>query len=298
MKTIEAIDRVADSVPIRYLISDVDGTLVTPDKVVTPATREAVKELRDAGIGFAFVSSRPPKGLASIAEALSLASNVDADRPACAAFNGGALLDARLKPLSFAPLEDADAQVALDALASMCIDAWVFTLDEWLIVNRDGLYVAHEQKTIGFPPRVVEHFDGVTGIGKIVGSSEDPALLERASIAISRRLSTNAHALLSQAYYLDITHARANKGSALRAIAEHAGLALDEIAAIGDMTNDLAMLEIAGYSIAMGNAPDAVKAAVDAVTASNREDGFAKAVREILLPRVLPAREGADDEHE
>ena len=270
---------------IRFLISDVDGTLVTPDKIVTPAARDAVSALRDAGIGFAFVSSRPPQGLALIAETLSLASNAQAGRPAAAAFNGGALLDARLAPLSFTPLHDDDARVALDVLAAMNIDAWVFTLDEWLIVNRDARYVAHEQKTIGFAPRVVEHFDGVTGIGKIVGSSDDAALLARASIAISQRLSTNARALLSQAYYLDITHAEANKGSALRAIAEHAGLALEEVAAIGDMTNDLAMLEIAGFSIAMGNAPDSVKAAVDAVTASNREDGFAKAVRELVLPR-------------
>ena len=282
----------ADLRPIRFLISDIDGTLVTPDKLVTPAARDAVIALRDAGIGFAIVSSRPPKGLASIADALSLASNVQAGGPTAAAFNGGALLDAQLKPLSFMPLQDDDARVALDVLAAMNVDAWVFTLDEWLIVNRDGHggnhYVAHEQKTIGFPPHVVEHFDGVTGIGKIVGSSEDPALLERAGIAISQRLSTHARALLSQAYYLDITHAQANKGSALRAIAEHAGLALEEVAAIGDMANDLAMLEIAGFSIAMGNAPDGVKAAADAVTASNREDGFAKAVRELVLPRAMP----------
>ena len=277
--------------PIRFLISDVDGTLVTPDKIITPAARDAVNELRDAGIGFAFVSSRPPKGLASIAYALSLVSNTDAGRPAAAAFNGGALLDAQLKPLWFKPLRDDDARIALDVIAAMKIDAWVFTLDEWLILNPDGRYVAHERHTVGFAPRVVASFDGITGIGKIVGSSDDAALLERAGIAISSRLSTNARALLSQAYYLDITHAEANKGSALRAIAEHAGLALAEIAAIGDMENDLAMLEIAGFSIAMGNASDVVKAAVDAVTASNREDGFAKAVRELVLPRARAAWE-------
>ena len=280
----------ADSSRIRFLVSDVDGTLVTPDKIVTPAARDAVKALRDAGIGFAFVSSRPPKGLASIAAALSVAANDPVRGPAAAAFNGGAILDAQLAPLSFTPLHDDDARIALDVLAAMDIDAWVFTLDEWLIVDRAGRYVSHEEKTIGFAPRVVEGFDDVTGIGKIVGSSEHPDLLRRAGIAINQRLSTGApvraHAALSQAYYLDLTHADANKGSALRAIAAHAGLALDEVAAIGDMTNDLAMLEIAGFSIAMGNAPVEVQAAVDAVTASNREDGFAKAVHELVLPRA------------
>ena len=278
---------------IRFLVSDVDGTLVDPHKDVTPAARDAVAALQAAGVGFAFVSSRPPKGLASIAEALALKADPDEDpaarRPAAAAFNGGALLDASLKPIVFEPLGAEDARVALDVFTAMGVDVWVFTLDEWLLVDANGHYVAHEQHTVGFGPRVVPSFDGIenaAGIGKIVASSTDGEQLERVRIALSARLSPDARALLSQAYYLDVTHAKANKGSALRAIAAHAGLALDDMAAIGDMANDLAMLEIAGFAIAMGNAPDRVKAQVDAVTASNRDDGFAKAVHELVLPRV------------
>ena len=212
---------------IKFLVSDVDGTLVTPDKTVTPAAREAVQALKDAGIGFAFVSSRPPRGLAAVAETLGLHAGEPGGGPAAAAFNGGALLDAGLNVLSFRPLGDADARIALDLFAALGIDAWVFTLDAWLLVDPDGHYVAHEEHTVGFPPTVLASFDGVTGIGKIVGSSTDAALLERAETALAPLLSTDARALRSQAYYLDVTHAQANKGSALRAIAEHAGLSLD-----------------------------------------------------------------------
>jgi Cof subfamily protein (haloacid dehalogenase superfamily) len=276
--------------PIRFLVSDVDGTLVTPDKDVTPAARDAVRALRDAGVGFAFVSSRPPGGLKSIAEALGLhpatGGTTSDQRPAAAAFNGGLLLDEGLRPISFEPLPTADAKVALDVFASMGVDAWVFTIDEWLVLDPNGHYVAHERHTVGFDARVVANFDGVTGIGKIVGSSPDPDLLKRAGDALSPRLSSDARASLSQTYYLDVTHAKANKGSALRAIAAYEGLTLDQMAAIGDMSNDLAMLEIAGFAIAMGNAPDTVKAAVDAVTDSNRDDGFAKAVTNFVLPRA------------
>ena len=279
-----------DSRPIRFLVTDVDGTLVTPDKTVTADARASVHELIDAGIGFAFVSSRPPRGLASIAAALGLKPDDErggaARRPAAAAFNGGALLDADLQTIAFEPLQDDVAQVAVDLLAALGIDAWVFTLDQWIVVNPDGHYVAHERHTVGFDATVVASFDGIRGIGKIVGSSEDAALLERAEVALGQRLSSNARALRSQSYYLDVTHAKANKGSALRAIAEHAGLAVDEMAAIGDMVNDLAMLEIAGFSIAMGNAPPNVKLAVDAVTDSNRDEGFANAVRRLVIPRA------------
>jgi Cof subfamily protein (haloacid dehalogenase superfamily) len=277
------------NLPIRFLVSDVDGTLVTPNKDVTPAARDAVRALRDAGVGFAFVSSRPPGGLKSIAEALGLhaaGGTIRDRRPAAAAFNGGLLLDEGLQPISFEPLPTADAEVALDVFAAMGVDAWVFTIDEWLVLDPNGHYVAHERHTVGFDARVVANFDGVTGIGKIVGSSPDPDLLARAADALSPRLSSDARASLSQTYYLDVTHAKANKGTALRAIAAHAGFALDQMAAIGDMSNDLAMLEIAGFAIAMGNAPDVVKAAVDAVTDSNRDDGFAKAVTHLVLPRT------------
>ncbi len=278
-----------DIAPIRFLVSDVDGTLVDQHKELTPAAKAAVQALRDAGLGFAFVSSRPPRGLAYVADALQLGSQLDAQGgsgPAAAAFNGGALLDAHLKPIAFTPLLDDDARVAIEVFAAMKIDIWVFTLDEWLLVDPAGHYVAHERHTVGFDHRQVADFDGVTGIGKIVGSSTDPDLLERASQTLATRLSPHGNASLSQSYYLDVTHADANKGAALRAIADHAGLELEQMAAIGDMRNDLAMLTIAGLSIAMGNAPDDVKSQADEVTDSNRDEGFAHAVSRLVLPRA------------
>lgn len=280
-----SIELTCSVAPIRFLVSDVDGTLVDHDKRVTPAASEAVDALREAGVGFAFISSRPPMGLESIARALGSTPSTKGV-PAAGAFNGGALLDASLVAMSFRPLDEPDARTALDVIASLKIGAWVFTLDEWLVLDADGDYVGHETMTIGHAPRVVERFDDVSGIGKIVAASGDAELLARAEREMHRRLSTQAAALRSQSYYLDVTHVDANKGAGLRAIAKAAGLALDEVAAIGDMDNDLAMLGIAGLSIAMGNAPDEVKAKVDAVTATNREDGFAKAVREVVLKRI------------
>ena len=275
---------------IRFLVSDVDGTLVDPNKDVTPAARDAVQALRDAHVGFAFVSARPPRGLAYVADALQVAAHAG-DGPAAAAFNGGALLDAHLKPIAFTPLVEDDARIAIDVFATMNVDTWVFTLTEWLLVDPAGHYVAHERHTVGFDHRQVADFAGLGhdvmgGIGKIVGSSTDPDLLERASKALADRLSPRGKASLSQSYYLDVTHADANKGAALRAIADHAGLTLEQMAAIGDMRNDLAMLEIAGLSIAMGNAPDDVRSKADEVTDSNRDEGFANAVHRLVLPRV------------
>jgi len=60
---------------------------------------------------------------------------------------------------------------------------------------------------------------------------------------------------------------------------------LAEVAVIGDMSNDLPMFKVAGFAVAMGNASEEVKASADFITASNAEDGFARAVSQCILPR-------------
>jgi hydroxymethylpyrimidine pyrophosphatase-like HAD family hydrolase len=69
-------------------------------------------------------------------------------------------------------------------------------------------------------------------------------------------------------------------------IAAHVGADLADTIVIGDMTNDVAMFRVAGFAIAMGQAPAAVQAEASAVTAANTEDGFAKAVEALVLPRM------------
>ena len=78
----------------------------------------------------------------------------------------------------------------------------------------------------------------------------------------------------------------------MRAIAAHIGASLADTVVIGDMANDVAMFRVAGFSIAMGQSPAAVKAAAGAVTAANSEDGFARAVERLVLPRLAPAEAG------
>jgi hydroxymethylpyrimidine pyrophosphatase-like HAD family hydrolase len=91
-----------------------------------------------------------------------------------------------------------------------------------------------------------------------------------------------ATAVRSQDYYLDITPPGQNKGTFVQAMARRLGISTDEVATIGDMHNDVAMFAVSGLSFAMGNASDDVKKLAKRVTASNEEDGFARAVDVIL----------------
>ena len=74
-------------------------------------------------------------------------------------------------------------------------------------------------------------------------------------------------------------------------LAKRLNIAPEQVATIGDMPNDVMMFEKSGFSIAMGNASDAVKARANAVTDSNEENGFANAVRRFVLSPDAPSGE-------
>jgi Cof subfamily protein (haloacid dehalogenase superfamily) len=269
--------------PIRLLVSDIDGTLVTADKVLTPRAISAVQSLAAADVGFTVISSRPPRGIAPIVKRLNV-------RLPFAAFNGGCLVGQAMEVIEAHRLTRVAAERALAVLSVAGVGVWVFAGGEWLLGDAGAPRVAHERRTVGFDPVTVETFQPVLDrVDKIVGVSDDPAKLEAVERELARELGHIANVERSQAYYLDITHRQANKGDGVRALAAMAGVDLAETAVIGDMTNDVAMFETAALSIAMGQSPPAVQARAGAVTLSNAQDGFAAAVETIVLPRARGA---------
>ena len=114
-----------------------------------------------------------------------------------------------------------------------------------------------------------------------------PASLRQAPTSTLPRIvipGDKASAARSQAYYLDVTHPLANKGEVVKTLARRLNIAPPQIATMGDMPNDVLMFRQSGFSIAMGNASDEVKAQASAIIDSNENDGFAKAVRQFILP--------------
>jgi Cof subfamily protein (haloacid dehalogenase superfamily) len=265
---------------IALLVTDVDGTLVTPDKALTAAASAAVGRLAAASIGFTLVSARPPRGMATLISTLGI-------RLPFAAFNGGAIVGPDMSIIRARHLSKMAARATLDLLAGQGVDAWVFADDDWRLLDPAGPHVADHRHTVGFDPIVVQDFEDVIDrIDKIVGVSEHPedlAEIERAALAL---LTGKATINLSQPFYLDFTHPQANKGQAVRDVCEILRLDPLQVAVIGDMMNDVSMFQVAGFAIAMGQALDAVKARADAVTSSNAEEGFSNAVDRLILPRA------------
>ncbi len=259
------------------VISDVDGTLVTDDKVLTARAQAAAAELRASGTIFSIISSRPPRGLRMLLAPLEITTPV-------AGFNGGVIATPDLAVVTEHLLSSQVARRAVDTLDARGVQVWVFSGQDWLVRDSDGPYVPLEQRTIGFRPTTVDEFGAALDVtAKIVGVSKDFDLLEQCERDVRAALGDGAFVARSQPYYLDITHPLANKGVALAEIAKLLGIPLAEIAVIGDGGNDVAMFERAGLSIAMGNASPQVQQKADFVTDSNRDDGFAHAIERFIL---------------
>ncbi len=263
--------------PIAALISDVDGTVMTHAKQLTARTCEVALKLRQRGIPFAVISARPPRGMRMMVEPLGLTYPL-------AGFNGGQFTRPDLTPVEDHPIAPDVARRTHDLLAERGVDVWVFDGSDWKIRNADGVHVAHEKSTIQYDPIVVEAFDQALDTAhKIVGVSDDHALLARVETEMQAALGEAATAARSQAYYLDVTHPLANKGVGVRRLAALMGVPMERVAVIGDGHNDIAMFEQTPFSIAMGNAGDDVKKRARFVTGSNEEDGFADAIEKYVL---------------
>ena len=265
------------SSPIRLLLADVDGTLVTPTKELTKRAIAAVRRLHDAGIDFAVVSGRPPRGMSMLIEPLGITTPI-------AAFNGGLVVDAEMHPLVQHVLPE-DLVIPIGALLrSFSLDVWTYRGAQWYIQDPDGPHVAKESATVEFAPTVVDDDQSLTDdVIKIVGVSDDTESVAAAERAARDQFGYHVSAARSQPYYLDVTHPEANKGTVVRWIAQHLGISTEQVATIGDMPNDVLMFAHSGLSIAMGNASPDVQRAARRVTTANDAEGFANAVERFVV---------------
>ena len=268
--------------PSRFglVISDVDGTLVNHDKQLTPAVADAVRRLEASGVAFTLVSARCPRGVQPLIETLGVKGPV-------AAYNGGTIFTGDGEVIEH-HLIPADVTRGLLAMTKPeLVSIWVFADGVWHADTTDNPHVARERLSANQEPVIVTDFDQFADRAeKLTVVSDDAPLLARLSAAAQAKYGGQATIAQSQTYFLDVTATVANKGDAVAALAKTHGVPLDKVAVFGDQFNDVPMFDRAGFSVAMGQAPDGVKAKADEISTSNEENGVAVAIDRYILPRV------------
>ena len=267
----------------RLLVSDIDGTLVTHDKVLTARSITAANDLRDAGVRLTIISSRPPRGMKHLIEPLKIVEPV-------AAFNGGMIVrpDLSIIEQKLVPADAAKECIAI--IQQHGLHPWLWTAQDWYVLDPKAPHVEREQNTVRFLATTVTSFDPHIALaGKIVGVSDDHDAVIRCEAAVHAALGDRIAASRSQPYYLDITHPDADKGRAVLALSNILHIDPKDIITIGDMQGDVFMFEKSGTSIAMGNAPAEVQKKATFVTTTNENEGFANAIERFVLGQSAKA---------
>ena len=265
---------------ISLVLADVDGTLVTEEKVLTQAgaeRRQGAAQCRHP------LRHHQRSAAARHGHAVRRARARYADRR----LQWRAFRRADLTILAQKTVPADVARQALDLIREHGLDAWVYCGNDWLITKPGAPHVAREAWTVKFEPKVVPDFDDVLDrVAKIVGVSDDLDRVRRCEADAQAAFGQRATANRSQPYYLDVTNKDANKGAVVEYLSHHMDVPPEEIATIGDQPNDVLMFKRSGFSIAMGNASDEVKAQASAVPDSYNDEGFAKAMERFILGSI------------
>ena len=269
----------------RLLALDVDGTLLTDELQITVATRQAVQKVISRGVQVVLASARGPNALFSILKELEI-------RGLAICYTGA--LTCRLYPERHNSIEIVDEQtmslssahfVLHNALEQGISIGW-FVGENWYIPRYD-LAIQHESMITGVTPIVAPDLKNFKNPPhKLQAIVDEPAYLPLLK-ALAGMLPDDCVGQFSYETYLEIIRRGADKSTALSVLEQRLGIAPFEMIAIGDMDNDIAMLQMAGLGIAMGNAPDHVKAQADWVTATNNRDGVAVALERLLLDGLI-----------
>lgn len=270
---------------IKLLAIDIDGTLLNPQMQITPRTRTAIQAARAAGIVVTLATARRYRNTAPIAAELA----TDIPQVLC----DGALIMQDGRVLTTQQLKAEVAQEAVELMVRRCIQPAVQHIidnveETWTgPVAYDNAWVATYFSTF---PEFIKRLDYAhccarqpDSLRVVAFAPEDVinALIpEIAALSCSWNFTQRGSYGTAELMVMDPA---CSKASGVELLAQSLGIKMQEVMAIGDNNNDLEMLQAAGWSVAMGQAPETVKAVANVVTTSNAEDGVALAIEHYVL---------------
>ena len=259
----------------KLIATDMDGTLLTSDKRITLRAMAAIDSARRQGVAFTIASGRPYVSAKRFIDRLSL--NIPA-----ILYNGCRLVMPDGKVLHDKLLDPGDVRTLWRLTRENGV-ASILWSDEELFTPGMNERVLNYSKASGLNAQVIGDIEPVIsrGVTKILWMDTSPRIAALREMAHSQGLES-VTMCTSDPSYLEFFSSAASKGIALGRLAEHLGIAPDEIIALGDEENDIPMLQYAGMGVAMGSAGEKVRAAANMVTENSDNEGFAKAIESLL----------------
>ncbi|MED1016944.1 Cof-type HAD-IIB family hydrolase [Bacillus atrophaeus] len=244
-----------EEVDIKLIAIDMDGTLLNDEQLISEGNRQAIREAEAKGVYVVISTGRTLMTCRELAESLKLSSYL-------ITANGSEIWDSEFNLVERQLLHTDHIQMMWDLKNKHNTNFWASTVDKVWRGEFPETITDHEWLKFGFD---IEDDD--------IRNEVLTELKKNKELEITNSSPTN----------IEVNALGINKAAALAKVSEKLGFTMENVMAMGDSLNDIAMIEKAGVGIAMGNAQDIVKETADWVTDTNIEDGVAKAIRHWVL---------------
>ncbi|MFX3625040.1 MAG: Cof-type HAD-IIB family hydrolase [Ectobacillus sp.] len=270
--------------PYKMIVLDLDDTLLRDDHTISPRTKQALMEAQKLGVKVVLASGRPTYAMRSVAKELRL----EEYGSFILSFNGAKIINCTTEEELFSSTLSPETVHRLREI-SRRENLWIHTyIGDTIVTEANNQYTEIEAEITGMEVvEVPSLLEAVTAPVVKVLMMEDPERLAKAEKQLQQELAGELAVMRSKPFFLEFTENGVTKGTSLNHLIQKLGITREEVIAMGDSYNDLAMIEFAGLGVAMGNAPDDIKEKAEYVTDTNMNDGVAKVVEEFVLKQAV-----------
>lgn len=269
----------------KLLVLDVDGTLLNEEKAISKRTLAALLKVQQMGVRIALASGRPTYGLLPIAKSLELGLYGGF----ILSYNGSQIIDAKNGEVLFERRINPEMIPYIEKKAIKNGFALFTYHDDTLLTNNpDNVHVQEEAALNNLKLIAEEEFSTAIDFApcKCMLVSDDEEALTNLENHWKKRLDGVLDVFRSESYFLEVVPCTVDKANTLAVLLEYLDIRRDEVLAIGDGVCDVAMIQLAGMGVAMGNSVDSVKICADYTTDTNGNDGVAQAVEKLILADI------------
>lgn len=256
---------------IKLVVTDIDGTIYTPEKGITNEVKHCIQNLTQKGVHVAIATGR------TYGSAKWIADNVGIECPLIC-YQGGLVKTYEGNIIDVKYLNEKIAREIIEDFRKRNIHLNVYIEDK-LYVEEDDDYIKDYIGDKGIDYYKVDSFDELdfSKLNKMLAINYDSKFIDELIDELQKKYP-QIYVVKSFAYFCEIANKEATKGNAIKILADLYGITTDEVLAIGDNNNDIEMVETAGVGVAMGNGTEEIKKRADFVTDNVEHNGFVKAI--------------------
>ena len=264
-------------VPCRLAALDLDGTLLNDEHAVTDRSCEALQKLSTQGVVVVLISGRMHRAILPISNQIGLENPI-------ISYNGGMVKHPQTEEVMHhtpIPTVEATALVEFADRKGLHLN---FCLNDQLFIKEHNQWSELYERRTGVSATALGDLHKLDGREPTKMQILDtPKKIDLLLTECKTEFGDRLYVTRTQVEYIEFMNPQVSKGRALQALADQLDIPNNLIVAFGDGYNDESMMQIAGFSVAMGNSVDEIKAIADYTTDTNQNDGVALAVEQLLL---------------